>query len=180
MSRNRIWRRKKASLDAAAEDFARRSPVLELFEHDDLGDEWRAAWLLLTVTLVRCANGSLVLAGPVALGIRYHESYLAQAPHPWEIATVIQPRGLFHPNATPSGSLCLGHPEAGVSLEYILNQAWAGLTFNMKSVNTRNGDILNNEAARFVRANAERFPLTDKGLFETPEFNGPAFTTRPF
>jgi hypothetical protein len=177
---NRIWKNKKASLDAAAEDFARRSPVLELFEHEDMGDEWRSAWLLLAATLVRCADGTLMLAGPIALGIRYHESYLAQAPHPWEIATVIQPRGLFHPNATPSGSLCLGHPEAGVSLEYILNQAWAALTFNMKSVNTRSGEILNLEAARFVRANASRFPLTDKGLFEKPDFQGPLPSARPF
>lgn len=177
---SRIWQRKKASLEAAAKDFSKRSPVLELMQCDDLGDEWRSAWLVLVATLVRISGGKLGVVGPVALGIRYHESYLAEAPHPWEIATVIQPRGLYHPNAVASGAICIGRPEVGVSLEYILNQAWAALTFNMKSVNTRRGDILNPDAARFVRANAERFPLTEKGLFETPDEPGSEFIMKPF
>jgi hypothetical protein len=174
---SRMWQNKKASLSAMADEFSQRSPMLELLGREDMGDEWRSMWLLKTATLVQRQDGTLHLAGPIVLGIRYHESFLGECPHPMEIVTVLQPRRLFHPNAAPTGALCLGHPQPGLSLEYIIHQAWAGLTFNMRKVNTQRGDILNPAAARFVRANAERFPLTQKGIYEEPD--GPPPATPP-
>ncbi len=122
-----------------------------------------------TKTLVADGNGTIRREGPVVLGIRYHERFLSEAPHPMELVTVLQPNDVFHPNCAGSGAFCLGHPAAGISLEWILHQLWAGLTFNMKAVNTRPGEIVNPEAAVYVRANAHQFPITKRGLFEQPD-----------
>jgi hypothetical protein len=162
-----------------AEDFARRSPALRLLSVQDQDDEWRSLWLFLTATLVRGSDGQVRAAGPVTVGIRYHESFVAQAPHPAEIVTVLSPF-IFHPNASPANSLCLGHPEAGLALDFILHQTWAGLTLNMKAVDTGRGRIFNAEAARWVRTNAEHLPLTEKGIFEEPDFAGSAGFDVPF
>lgn len=170
---SRIWKAKKATLTRAAREFHGRSPALQLLGIDQRDDEWRSRWMMTTSTLAQRADGTVHRAGPVVLGVRYHESFLSEAPHPCEIVTIMLPPRVFHPNATAGGTFCLGHPEAGLSLEFILSQAWAGLTLNMRAVNTRGGDILNPEAAQYVRANAERLPLTEKGMFEPPDFGGP-------
>ena len=162
----KMWAVKAQSLTEAAHDFDRRSPALELLEHESHGDEWRSMWLMKAVTLRQRQDGTIHVAGPLLLGIRYHKLFLAEAPHPMEIVTVLHPARVFHPNCSPSGAICLGHPLPGLSLETILHQTWAGLTFNMGKVNTVDGEILNVAAAHFVRANAERFPLTHKGIFE--------------
>ena len=166
---HRIWSNRKRSLDAAAGEFNRRSPAVELLDREDTGDEWRSIWLFLIATLARKPNGVVTRTAPVTVGVRYREAFLGEAPHPFEVVTILQPRGLFHPNVAPTGALCLGHPEPGLSLEFILHQTWAALTFNMRKINTRRGDVVNPEAAQFVRANAERFPLTEKGIFEEPD-----------
>ena len=171
---SRMWQNKIASLGAEADDFHRHSPVLEQLEREQFGQEWRSLWLFKMSTLVERQDGTIHRAGPILLGVRYHESFLAQAPHPWEIVTVLQPRRVFHPNCSPAGAACLGAPQAGLSLDFILTQAWFGLNFNMRKVNTLRGEILNPKAARFVRANAERFPLTEKGLFEVPDLDAPS------
>ena len=162
---SRIWEEKKKSLEARLQDFAKRSDAVMPMVTYDQGDEWRAVVLLDAQTLVQRADGTVATAGPVVLGIRYHERFLSEAPHPLEIVTILQPR-VFHPNANAAGAMCLGHPHAGLTLDAILHQVWAGLAFNMKSVNTLPGEILNREAANFVRANACRFPLNRRGLFE--------------
>jgi len=166
---HRIWLSKKESLRATAAEFDRRSPAARLVEIEDEGDEWRSVWLLLTATLVLRRDGAIQQDGPVMIGVRYHLSYLSEAPDPFRLVTLLLPNRVYHPNVEMgSGTLCLGHPQAGISLETILHQAWAGLTLNMRHVNTRWGDILNSDAAHFVRANADRFPLTTKGIFEPP------------
>jgi hypothetical protein len=168
-STNRMWETKKASLKATAQDIHQRSPVASLLEIHDMGDEWRSLWLLNTATLVQRPDGAINQAGPVMIGIRYHVSFLAETPHPMAIVTLLLPPRVFHPNvAIGSGAYCCGRVETGFGLETILHQAWAGITLNMRIVNTRGGEILNVDAARFVRSNAERFPLTEKGIFETP------------
>jgi hypothetical protein len=104
------------------------------------------------------------------VGIRYHASYLSEAPDPYGLVSILVPNRIYHPNVEiGTGTLCLGHPQAGISLETILHQTWAGVTLNMQNVNTRWGAIFNSDAARFVRANAERLPLTAKGIFEPPD-----------
>jgi hypothetical protein len=168
-----MWQKKKASLNEEADDFHQRSPSLEQLDREDFGEEWRSMWLLKMNTLVQRQDGRIHQSGPILLGIRYHQSFLAQAPHPCEIVTVLQPTRVFHPNCNLAGVMCLGVPQAGLSLDFVLTQSWFGLSFNMRKVNTLRGDILNPEAARFVRASAERFPLTEKGLFEVPDLDAP-------
>jgi hypothetical protein len=134
--------------------------------HDD--SEWKAVVGFDTKTLVD-VGGTIRREGPVVLGIRYLEQYLCEAPHPMGLVTVLKPLGVFHPNIADSGAVCLGHPAPGISLELILHQLWAGLMFNMQAVNTRPGEIVNREAAMYVRANAQQFPISKRGLFEQPD-----------
>ena len=161
-----IWRHKLPKLIAALQRYERASQVLEVFGIQEFPDEVRVVLKLDTPTLVRAPNGHIALAGPVVVGIRYHERFLSTAPHPMEIATVLEPPGMHHPNAGRSGGICLGKPVVGISMESILNQLWAAVTFNMSIVNTVSGEVVNREAADFVRANAHRFPLRAEGLLE--------------
>jgi ubiquitin-protein ligase len=91
---------------------------------------------------------------------------LSEMPHPMEIAVVFSPARPFHPNIGRTGLVCLGHPTPGVSMEQILHQIWAAITFNMNCVNVRTGEVMNRDAAEFVRQHRDRFPLTSAGLFE--------------
>jgi hypothetical protein len=165
-----IWEKKLPSIIAELRRYERISRVLQLCGLQEFPDELRAVVQLDTVTLVRAANGQIGVAGPVIAGIRYHESFLSTAPHPMEIATILDPPGVHHPNLGRSGGVCLGKPIVGVSMESILNQLWAAVTFNMTIVNTISGDVVNAEAADFVRANAHRFPLCREGLLEAEPF----------
>ena len=162
---SRAFEFKKRALTKTAREYAARSSVLRLLMIDDTEDEWRGVFELNTSTLVLLPQGEVQTAAPVVLGIRYHERFLAEAPHPFEIVTVLEPMNIFHPNVARS-AMCLGHPQAGLPLELILNQAWAGLTLNMNIVNTVPGQIANTAAADYVRANAHKYPLTSKGLLE--------------
>ncbi len=166
---NRMWEIKKSKIKQTLDQLGRDSPVLTPVMIEDLGDEVRAIALFHTKTLVRGEDGNVVLRGPAEVGVRLHERFLSEAPHPLEIATIFMPRRIFHPNCNAAGALCLGHPAAGLSMDLILHQIWAALTFNMKCVNTSYGEILNRDAAEFVRARAERFPLTFRGLLEEPD-----------
>jgi hypothetical protein len=165
---SRIWDEKKRSNELIARDLSARSPVMQCLGCMDYGEECRTIVAFNTKTLVGNTS-SIRREGPVVLGIRLHERFLSEAPHPMEIVTMLAPQAPYHPNCSSSGALCLGHPAAGISLELILHQVWAGLTFNMKFVNTRAGQIVNGEAAAYVRANAHRLPITKRGLFEEPE-----------
>lgn len=166
---SRIFDIKKRTNEELLRDVAARSPVMILIGTQDRGDEWRALIAFNTKTLVSDGDGSVRREGPVVAGIRYHERFLSEAPHPMEIATVCQPNNVWHPNISPAGGCCLGHPSAGVSLDLVVHQLWAAFAFNMKIINTRSGEIVNPEAAVYVRANAHMFPLTKRGLFEPPD-----------
>jgi hypothetical protein len=166
----RIWQERKRANERIVLEYAARSPVMKHLGCIDLDEEWRAIVAFDTKTLVD-DRGMIRRDGPVILGIRYQERFLSEAPHPMELVTVLEPNNVFHPNCSSSGGLCLGHPAAGIALDLILHQAWAGLMFNMKAVNTRPGQIVNPEAAMYVRANAHQFPITVRGLFEQPDID---------
>lgn len=165
----KIWQERKQALERIIRDFDRRSPVMTLLGTRDFNEEWRTIVAFDTKTLARGPEGYIERVGPVVVGVRYHERFLNEAPHPMEIATILEPSAIHHPNASKSGGFCLGHPAAGISLEQVLHQVWAGLTFNMKTVNTRPGEVMNHDAAVYVRSNADLFPITDRGLFEAGE-----------
>src|SRR5262249_47473411 len=104
--------------------------------------------------------------GPVTVGVRYHQRFLSEAPIPWEMVTILTPRFPFHPNVNPAGAMCLGHPPAGIPLKEVLHMTWAGLVFNMRLMDAVDWHGLNPGGAVDVRANTERFPLTERGVFE--------------
>lgn len=166
---NRAWEERKRANERIVRDFAQRSPVMACLYCADLGSDWHTVVAFNTKTLVIDGDGSIRRDGPVYVGIRYLDRYLSEAPNPADIATVMQPQNVFHPNCSSSGAICLGHPAPGISMELILHQLWAGFAFNMKAVNTRPGQILNPDAAIYVRASANQFPITRRGLFEQPD-----------
>jgi hypothetical protein len=163
---SRIFDIKKRTNEEIIRGLDERSPVMKLIGTEDCGDEWRAVVVFNTKTLVSDGDGDVRREGPVVVGVRYHERFLGEAPHPMEIASVCQPNNIWHPNISPAGSCCLGYPPAGIALDLVIHQLWAAFTFNMKIINTRHGQIVNPEAALYVRANAHRFPITKRGLFE--------------
>jgi hypothetical protein len=165
---NKIWQMRKDRIRQSLIELAGRSPVLSLVGHADCGSETRSIVAFNTKTLVRRQDGTIDRAGPVVIGIRYHRRFLTEVPHPMEIVTVLEPRSIFHPNAT-AATFCLGHPPVGITIETVVNQVFAGLMFNMNIVNTLPGQIVNPEAANYVRSTAKQFPLTRKGLFENPD-----------
>jgi hypothetical protein len=165
----RIWEIKKLANERLVRDYAGRSPVMQCLGSMDFGEEWRTIVAFNTKTLVRDKDGTVRRAGPVVLGIRYHERFLSEAPDPMEVVSVLQPSSIYHPNGSASGALCIGHPAPGIPLDLILHQVWAGLMFNMKIVNTRPGQIVNPEAAIYVRSNAHLFPISTRGMFEQPD-----------
>jgi hypothetical protein len=160
---------KKQSLEKTVREYAARSPVMSCLNCHDMGPEWRTMVGFSTKTLVKSPGREIERVGPVVLGIRYHERMLSEAPHPFEIVTVLFPNFVFHPNATIQGSICLGHPSPAISMDQILHQTWAALTFHMSAVNTERFEAANREAAVYVRDNAPQFPITVKGLFEEPD-----------
>jgi hypothetical protein len=166
---SRIWHLRKRKLDQTVRDYARRSPVMDCLGCTDMGDEWRTMIGFTTRTLVKPPGGEVQRAGPVVIGIRYCQRFLGEAPHPFEIATVLFPSFVWHPNCNIHGCMCLGHPAPGISLDQILHQTWAGLTFHMSAVNTERYQVANPAAAAYVRDNATQFPITGKGLFEEPD-----------
>jgi hypothetical protein len=166
---SRIWESKKRKLTETVDEYARRSPVMDCLGCWDMGEEWRAIIRFLTRTLVKPPGGEVQRAGPVVIGFRYCQRFLGEAPHPFEIATVLFPSFVSHPNCNLQGCMCLGHPAPGISLDQILHQTWAGLTFHMSAVNTERYQVANPAAAAYVRDNATQFPITDKGLFEEPD-----------
>lgn len=151
-------------------DRLRASPVVRVVGRQSQPHEWRAILAFCAKTLVKEPGGEVITAGPVVCGIRYHERFLAEVPHPLEVATILEPRHVFHPNFDPTtGAMCLGHLQAGVPLEFLVHLIWAGINLNMKVVDTHPGNTLNGGAVAWVLANADRLPLSAKGLWEPPD-----------
>lgn len=163
---SRIWAIRKAKLIEALERFSSASPVMTLWDIEDVGEELRAVVQFDTDTLTKPAGQEVVLAGPVVTGIRYHQSFLSQPPIPWEIVTILMPMAIYHPNVNPNGGLCLGHPLAGVPMDLILHMTWAGLVMNTRLVTTTDWRVFNPAAAAYVRSHSHKFPLTERGLLE--------------
>src|SRR5439155_6141503 len=127
---------RKAAFRRELAEFEAKSTVLRVVSAADLGDEFRCLLRFDTETLVAAPGGAVRRAGPVTAGVRYAERFLAEAPVPWELVSLLHPAWVFHPNVNPAGALCLGHPPPGVPLSLILHMTWAALVFNMRVVDT--------------------------------------------
>jgi len=174
---NTKWDWKKQAILRELQQTAARSRVLTVLNIHDGGNEVQAVVEFCYPTLVKRGDRDVSLAGPVVVGLRYGAHLLSVAPHPLELAAILAPAP-FHPNCSPHGLLCLGHPTSGISLESVLHQVWAAVTFNMKCINVRPGEVMNRDAADFVRLNPERFPLTAEGLFEATPVSDPCDSVR--
>jgi ubiquitin-protein ligase len=163
---SKIWGFKKQKLLRELEEAQRRSPVLRVLGTHVYDDELRAMVEFNTTILVKGPDQAICEKGPVLVGIRYHRELLSTPVVPWEIVTVLLPQYPFHPNISPTGSICLGHPPPAMPMMEILHMTWAALTFNVRVMDTVDWHGLNPEAAAYVRANKEKFPLTMRGLFE--------------
>lgn len=159
------WDWKKQALLQELQQAADRSPVLSVLNVRTQDNDIQAVVQFDFPTLVKCSDSTVSLSGPVVVGLRYGAHLLSETPHPLELAAILTPEP-FHPNCSPHGLLCLGHPTPGISFYSVLHQVWAALTFNMQCVNVRPGEVMNREAADYVRLHPDRFPLTDEGLFE--------------
>lgn len=171
------WDWKKQALLQELQQAADRSRILTLLNIHSDRTEIQAVVQFRFPTLAKQSDSVVSLAGPVVVGLRYGAHLLSEAPHPLELAAILTPAS-FHPNCSPHGLLCLGHPTPGISFDSVLHQVWAALTFNMKCVNVRPGEVMNREAADYVRLHPERFPLTDEGLFEATPVWHPADSPR--
>ncbi len=161
-----MWEQKKRTYVETLEEYCRRSQVLhQLMIHDE-GRQWRAVIGLDTQTLVQNRDGEVVLGGPIVVGLYFDQRMLSQIPHPMEIATVLEPRGVFNPHIAPTGNLCLGHPMPGQDLGPVLHQIWCGLQFQSVAIDTDPGHYVNAQAAQYVRLHQHRLPLSRDGLFE--------------
>src|SRR4051812_43426478 len=121
----RIWEERKRANERIVCDSASRSPVMDCLGCMDCGSEWRTICAFDTKPLVKFGDGDVTRCGPVIVGIRYHQNHLTEAPHPMELASILQPSNVFHPNSSSTAALCLGHPPAAFSLNSILHQIWA-------------------------------------------------------
>jgi len=163
---DRIWELRRQKSKDVIEQFACASGVMHVIGIRDGPDEVRAMLAFDIETLVKRPGKSVTRRGPVITGMRYHRQFLAVAPNPSEIVQVIRPTSVFHPNVWPNGALCLGHPRTGISMDEVLHLTWAALTLNTRRVNTVAWDAANEEAADYVRARKDLFPLTRIGLLE--------------
>lgn len=167
----RAWRNKRQSLERDLKSIVECSPIIEALHVEEGPSQWRALVCFEVPTLVPPRYGNVQVAGPTVVDIRYLARFVNEPPTPWGLVTVLYPRDFYHPNAVPPslglpGGLCLGKPEAGISLDAIVHLTYGAITLN--SANLVEWEGLNSEAAKFVRAHADSFPLVETGLKETP------------
>ena len=175
-SQSGAWAARRRILVEELENFVKRSPILELvgpIRQDD--DEIRAIICIEVATLVKPDNDAVVkTAGPTVIALRYHKSFLYEAPPPWGIVSVVYPKNFMHANQHPIGGLCLGAPSPAIGMEPILHLTFAAITLSSYTAEEWLG--LNPPAADFIRRHARAFPLFETGLLETP----PAAFHRPY
>jgi hypothetical protein len=160
-----IWEQRVLNCERGARRLDRASPNFMLLATNRHADEWRMVFAMLVQVMVLGPHG-VQRIGPCQLGFRYHRRHLACAPEPTELVTVLSPHNIFHPNIASSGTMCLGHTRPGFSLEAIAHQVWGGLNMNGAFVNTAHGQVLNWQAAEYVRQNLHLFPISRRGLYE--------------
>jgi hypothetical protein len=170
----KAWRLKKDSLLGDLDAAAKKSPILVPLAATDHGPEVRFVVAFLIPTLIRPGpRGEVRTGGPVIVGIRYHEEFLAAPPVSWEVACVLSPgTEFYHPNANGGRGVqgvCLGPLPSAVGMEAILCQLHSGLVLASGVVNTVEWQGLHPEAAAYVRAqDPAAFPLVPTGLYEAP------------
>lgn len=162
----RSWIARTQSMRRELAELEEKSPVFRVLDLQERPDEMRILATFGIPTLVVPKNDEVRMEGPVVFGIRYLRSFLREPPPPFQIITIVAPEDFFHPNGTPSGGLCCGHPPVGIRVFDLVHLAFAAVT--LQSSNPREWDSLNQQAADFVRRHVDDLPLLTTGLYEEP------------
>jgi hypothetical protein len=91
-------------------------------------------------------------------GICLPEDYL-RSPEPNQVVTVFSPWSIFHPNVA-GPFICLGRLTAGTSVDDVLYQIYAIVSYQQWNAN----DALNQDASEWARGNQDRFPIDRRPL----------------
>jgi len=110
--------------------------------------------------LVRTASGEVREANSFTVAVRFGSDHLRRC-RPWEIATVIDPPNVQHPNVA-GHAICVGHLGPGTQLVEILTQIYEILTF--RKITMREDDCLNPAICAWARDNQAMFPTDDRPL----------------
>jgi ubiquitin-protein ligase len=128
-----------------ARALAERSDILELVPVD--GDppstviaHFRAGCYVMS------ANGPRIHEGGFTVGFRFPDRYLS-AVLPWEMAQVVGPLNLWHPNVRPP-AICLGSIRPGTELRDLLFRTYDLITNRRRS---NPADPLNPDASSWFR-----------------------------
>ncbi len=139
----------------------------------DLGDAMIFMVRFQTRFLTRDQEKRLFLAGPVDVRIKYKIDYLERSPARGELASITSPDRPFHPNFTPSGTLCAWQQVPRPSLKSILVNMWDVVRADWCAINLEDRQVLNPAAAEFYARNRPFFPSDDRPLFEAYPPEGP-------
>ena len=146
---------------AAGMKLANESNLLELLPGPDGSDPPETYIARFKCETALRGEDGQVQTGPaeIHVGIRFPEDYQRRPPEPGEIATLLFPMNIFHPNIVFTG-ICLGRVYLGMSLVDILYQCFEIFGYE----NWSSSDHLNPEAARWARAHQDLFPIERRPL----------------
>lgn len=108
--------------------------------------------------LLKTATGSIEEADAWLVAIAFSDDYLREF-NPAQTLCVLQPNGLFHPNARNS-AICPGHMMPGTGLVDLVDQIHQILTYQHMNLN----DPLNRQAADWAREHRNLFPIDRRPL----------------
>jgi len=106
------------------------------------------------------------------LALRYPLEALSEPLAGWAFVNVLEPRGLWLPNAAqvPEQRLCLGVAmPVGIPLRELVLASWAALTLQAVQLDPRDpAGVLNLDAARWWQDHQHALPLTRASLLSAP------------
>jgi hypothetical protein len=176
---NRGWRLWKETHVKEIVEVCKRAERMSMLDISLGGDLDLAYEIRQPVPLLPRPDGQLVIGKKVIYHLHFEEDWSFEPPAPWEILGVIQPKGIWHPNVSPTldGRICLGtFGEKGKAAEgslsrmspkEILMAGFFAVQLDNLVLDERDPNgILNPIACSYFRDHDEYLPLTRAGLFE--------------
>jgi ubiquitin-protein ligase len=141
-----------------AMELAAASAILHLVADDATPPQRYIARFTCRSVIKTQGSEPRVVESQFDFGIRFPDDYL-RSPEPQHVVTVFRPWSIFHPNVA-GPFICLGRLTAGTSLDDILYQIYAVISYQEWNAN----DALNEHASEWARANQDRFPVDRRPL----------------